>query len=103
MFQQPFHPGTFGYVKDEEGNVNIIGGAEDSSPKATIRNLAETNEVGIYKPDYFDEGKYTVAYTYVLHPPIEYDSSTSHLNLEICRREPYSVPERQNHGTFYQG
>ncbi|NTW64422.1 MAG: DUF2207 domain-containing protein, partial [Chlorobiaceae bacterium] len=76
--------GTFGYAKDEGGNVNVIGVAEDSSLKATIRNLAETNEVGIYKPDYFDEGKYTVAYTYVLHPPIEYDSSTSHLNLKFA-------------------
>ncbi|MCJ7662673.1 MAG: hypothetical protein MUO24_00365, partial [Desulfobacterales bacterium] len=51
--------GTIGYAKDEEGNVNVIGVAKDSSTKATIRNLAETNEVGIYKPDYFNEGKYT--------------------------------------------
>ena len=76
--------GTIGYAKDEEGNVNIINVAEDPSIKATIRNLAETNEVGIFKPDYFNEGKYTVTYSYTLHPPIEYDSSTSHLNLKFA-------------------
>ena len=27
---------------------------------------------------------YTVAYTYILHPPIEYDSTASHLNLKFA-------------------
>ena len=103
LFQQPFHPVTIGYAKDEEGNVNVIGVAEDSSIKATIRNLAETNEVGIYKPDYFNEGKYSVAYTYILHPPIEYDSTTSHLNLKFAGGSHIPYRKRQNHGACEQG
>ncbi len=100
-------PGTIGYAKDEEGNVNVIGAAEDSSAKATISNLAETNEVGIFKPDYFNQGKYTVSYSYILHPPIEYDSTTSHLNLKFAGAShiPYrnvriTVPARQVEQVF---
>jgi len=76
--------GTIGYAKDEGGNVNVIGVPEDSSIKATIGNLAETNEVGIFKPDYFNQGKYSADYTYILHPPIEYDTTASHLNLKFA-------------------
>jgi uncharacterized membrane protein len=76
--------GTVGYAKDEAGNVRVIGNGEDGPLQATIRNLAETNEVGIYNPDYFNQGTYTVTYSYILHPPIEYDSTTSHLNLKFA-------------------
>jgi len=50
----------------------------------TIGNLAENNEVGIFKPDYYNAGSYTVAYTYILHPPVEYDTTNSHLNLKFA-------------------
>ena len=55
-----------------------------SSSEATIRNLAETNEVGIFRPEYYNQGKYSVEYTYLLHPPIEYDTTASHLNLKFA-------------------
>ena len=32
----------------------------------------------------YSDGKYTVEYSYILHPPIEYDSTTSHLNLKFA-------------------
>ena len=76
--------GTIGYAKDGEGNVVVIGGPEGNSSKATIRNLAEINEVGIFKPEYYNQGKYSVEYTYLLHPPIEYDTTSSHLNLKFA-------------------
>jgi uncharacterized membrane protein len=78
--------GTIGYVKDAGGNVITtgIGISDGSSSKATIRNLAETNEVGIFRPEYYNQGTYSVGYTYLLRPPIEYDSTTSHLNLKFA-------------------
>ena len=76
--------GTLGYAKDENGNVNVIGVPGDSPVKVTVGNLAEINEVGIFKPDYFNQGKYSAAYTYILHPPIEYDTTASHLNLKFA-------------------
>ena len=79
-----FPAGTVGYVKDEDDNVITLGISESSSSKAAIRNLAETNEVGIFRPEYYNQGKYSVGYTYLLHPPIEYDPTTSHLNLKFA-------------------
>jgi uncharacterized membrane protein len=76
--------GTIGYAKDEEGNVVAIGVSEGSPLKATIRNLAETNEVGIFRPEYYNQGKYTVGYTFLIHPPVEYDTTSSHLNLKFA-------------------
>ena len=58
--------------------------SDSSSLKTTIRNLAETNEVGIFRPEYYNQGKYSVEYTYLLHPPIEYDTTASHLNLKFA-------------------
>jgi len=76
--------GTIGYAKDETGNVEVFGIQGDSPLKATLGNLAENNEVGIFKPDYYNAGMYTVGYTYILHPPIEYDTTHSHLNLKFA-------------------
>ncbi len=77
-------PGTIGYAKDESGVVIATGVSDSSSLKTTIRNLAETNEVGIFRPEYYNQGKYSVEYTYLLHPPIEYDTTASHLNLKFA-------------------
>ena len=35
-------------------------------------------------PDYYSEGTYTVQTTYVVHPPIEDDGTTAHLNLKFA-------------------
>lgn len=75
-------PGTTGYIRDSSGAVTLDSG-DDSGHLAFIRSMAEKNEVGIYDPDYFDAGTYTVSYTYVIHPPIEYDSEDAHLNLRL--------------------
>ena len=76
--------GTIGYAKDVGGNVIVTDGPESSAFQSTITTLAETNEVGIFNPDYYSDGKYTVEYSYILHPPLEYDSTTSHLNLKFA-------------------
>ncbi len=76
--------GTIGYAKDAGGNVITLGVSEGSSSKAAISNLAETNEVGIFRPEYFNQGEYSVGYVYLLHPPIEFDTTTSHLNLKFA-------------------
>jgi uncharacterized membrane protein len=76
-------PGTIGYIKDFEGEVRTASGMPSSADLATIRNLALTSEVGIYNPDYFTPGTYTVEYRYQIRPPIEYDDQWAHLNLRL--------------------
>jgi uncharacterized membrane protein len=74
--------GTIGYVKEYDGTVSLFG-EEGSAVPPLITTLAEKNEVGIYNPAYFSPGMYQVTYTYVLHPPLEYDESAAHLNLRL--------------------
>jgi uncharacterized membrane protein len=76
--------GTVAYAKDDTGSVIVYGDSTGAVSKSTISQLAQTNEVGIFKPDYFNAGQFTVGYTYLLHPPIEYDSGTTHLNLKFA-------------------
>ena len=75
--------GTIGYAKDDYANVRVTG-SSDSSAKSTIGSLAERDEVGIYNPDYFNEGTFTVGTNYIIHPPIEDDGINSHLNLKFA-------------------
>ena len=45
----------------------------------------------------YSDGKYTVEYSYILHPPLEYDSTTSHLNLKFGGEAIPVQPNYQNH------
>ncbi|MGA8243523.1 MAG: DUF2207 domain-containing protein, partial [Methanoregula sp.] len=76
--------GTIGYAKDYSGNVFLSTPGQSSSVSDQVGYLADTDEVGIYDPDYFAAGTYTVGYTYTIHPPIEYDSANDHLNLLLA-------------------
>ena len=76
-------PGSFGYAKDASSDVAVTG-TSAASVKEQIGSLADTNEVGIFDPDYYSEGTYTVQTTYVVHPPIEDDGTTAHLNLQFA-------------------
>jgi uncharacterized membrane protein len=76
--------GTVAYAKDDTGSVIVYGDSPLAVSKSTISQLALINEVGIFKPDYFNAGQYTAGYTYLLHPPIEYDSGTTHFNLKLA-------------------
>jgi len=76
-------PGTIGYVRDSRGEVRTAAGTASSTDLATIRSLAFDSEVGLYNPDYFSPGTYTVEYRYRVRPPIEYDSQWAHLNLKL--------------------
>lgn len=81
--------GVTGYLKDSAGRV-ILGQGGDPAHEEFIRSMAERNEVGIYNPGYFQAGTYTVRYTYSIHPPIEYDGETAHLNLRLVEEHiPY--------------
>ncbi|HQA79322.1 MAG TPA: DUF2207 domain-containing protein, partial [Methanoregulaceae archaeon] len=75
-------PPAIGYVKEYDGMVSIYNG-ETAKPDALIGALAEPNEVGIFQPSYFSSGIYQVNYSYLLHPPLEYDTSSAHLNLKL--------------------
>ena len=62
----------------------MFNAPQGSSLKTAVDDLAQQNEVGFYNPNYFSEGTYSAGYTYILHPPIEYDTTTSHLNLKFA-------------------
>ncbi len=82
-------PGTIGYYRDYQGQVTIYGMPTDQE-RAVIRSLVQDNEIGFYDPDYFPAGTYSVTYTFRLHPPIEYDSQWSHLNIQLADQHvPY--------------
>ncbi len=55
-----------------------------ASYRSTISQSAQNDEVGIYNPGSFAAGQYTVDYTYLLYPPIEYDTGVTHLNLKFA-------------------
>lgn len=76
-------PEAIGYVKNSEGEVRTASGSAKSEDLATIRDLALTDEVGIFNPDYFAPGVYTVEYRYQVRPPVEYDREWAHLNLKL--------------------
>jgi len=76
-------PGTIGYVRDEWGDVQIAAGSATASEIRTIQNLAFDSEVGLFNPDYFAPGTYTVEYRYIVRPPIEHDDEWAHLNLKL--------------------
>ena len=76
--------GATGYGKDENGAVILFGESSSPTLKKAIQNLAEINEAGVFNPDYFSQGTYTVSSAYVIHPPIEYDATSSHLNLKLA-------------------
>ena len=85
-------PGTIGYIKDSSGAVAVYGPSATESSRNRIVNLAEYNSVGIYNPSYYNAGKYTAQYTYIINPPLEYDATTTHLNLKLAGEThiPYS-------------
>lgn len=76
--------GTIGYVKDDSGTVTVYGPSATESSRSMIGYLAEFNEVGMYKPSYYDSGEYTSQYMYSLNPPLEYDATATHLNLKLA-------------------
>ena len=77
-------PGTVAYAQDDSGTVTIYGDASAASYKTAIGQSAQNDEVGIYNPGSFSAGQYTVLYTYILYPPIEYDTGVTHLNLKFA-------------------
>ena len=83
--------GSVGYAKDATSTVSITG-SSDPSVENEIGLLADTSEVGIFNPAYYNAGTYTVQSTYVVHPPIEDDGTTAHLNFQFAGSDhiPYN-------------
>jgi len=86
-------PGTIGYVRAGNGDVTVYGPSASEVSRNAIEDLAYYNEVGIYNPSYYNAGHYTAEYTYNFNPPLEYDSTTTHLNLKLAGEE--HIPYRQ--------
>ena len=85
-------PPAIGYVKEYDGMVSIYNGDFEGYTEF-IGYLAERNEVGIFEPSYFSTGIYEVNYSYLLHPPLEYDTSSAHLNLKLVGDQHISFRE----------
>jgi uncharacterized membrane protein len=77
-------PGMIGYVRAGNGDVTVYGSSASEVSRSAIEDLAYYNEVGIYNPSYYTSGLYSAEYTYVINPPLEYDSTTTHLNLKLA-------------------
>ncbi len=48
--------GTVGYAKDDQGNIFTSDPTSSGSLKSQIGSLADTDEIGIFNPDYFAAG-----------------------------------------------
>ena len=84
--------GTIGYAVASDGRVTWYGDTPTTpSDITTIASLGE-NEVGMYTPAYFAAGTHTASYTFIVHPPVEYDDDVAHLNLQLASSH---VPYRQ--------
>lgn len=75
--------GTVRYVKENSGLVTFLDEAGLAS-KNDIQRQAYRNEVGVYNPDGYEPGEYTVKYTFKVIPPLEYDEEHVHLNLMLA-------------------
>jgi uncharacterized membrane protein len=84
-------PGTVGYAIDGTGAVSVFGDTPAAAYQSAIGQSARRDEVGIFSPGSFSAGQYTVMYTYVLYPPVEYNTNATHLNLKLAGRShiPY--------------
>ncbi len=81
--------GTIRYVKTYTGQLSSF---DDSNADIhfQIDQLAYNNEAGAFKPDGYEIGEYTVKYTYLVKPPLEYDDEYAHLNLKLATEHlPY--------------
>ncbi|MEI6293099.1 MAG: DUF2207 domain-containing protein, partial [Methanomicrobiales archaeon] len=83
-------PGTTGYIKDAGSRVTIVGNGGDPAQTGKIQQLAELNEMGAFKPSYYDAGTYTLETVVIVHPPLEYDGQNGHLNIKLVDQHiPY--------------
>jgi uncharacterized membrane protein len=76
--------GKIGYMKDNRGDFTTYGEKPDVSTVNEMKYRANNNEVGVFSYSYLMRGKYTVDFTFQLHPPIEYDNQWTHLNLKLA-------------------
>jgi len=85
QFLRAFSQGQITYVKDFQGSVWVEDRFKnDPQILASVRSLADLNEVGIFNPNRFGAGTYKIRYVFLLHPPLEYDDSWCHLNLQLA-------------------
>ena len=101
--------GTIAYIKNWAGQVTIVPPSYGSVPDIiTINELAYTNEVGCYYPNYFPAGSHTISFKFKINLEAESDSAYDHLNLMLARAHlPYRnvmiVLEDANYiSSFYQ-
>ena len=87
QFLRASSQGQISYVKDFQGSVWMEDRFKnDPQILGSVRSLADLNEVGIFNPNRFGAGTYKVRYVFLLHPPLEYDDSWCHLNLQLASR-----------------
>ncbi len=68
------------YVKNHAGVV----WARDDSAKNQVRARAYENEAGCYLPGMYGKDKHTLAFDFMLYPPVECDEVLCHMNLMLA-------------------
>lgn len=82
--------GTIPYAKDVQSRVKILSTTSYTGYTDEIASLAQRNEVGGYKPERFEAGRYEIGYVFKLHPSLECDEKYCHLNLKLMEKHlPY--------------
>lgn len=71
------------YLKDFQGIV-WVNNSLNKDLINEVESLAYLNEVGVFNPEGFKAGRYSVTYAFKIHPPIEYDENLCHLNLKLA-------------------
>lgn len=80
--------GTTAYIKDTTGKVSFPNGGDNQNVLQDITSRARTNEAGIYRTGGFAPGTYPVIYQFRFFPPVEYDESAVHLNINLMESHP---------------
>ncbi|MFZ1021344.1 MAG: DUF2207 domain-containing protein [Halobacteriota archaeon] len=73
--------GTEAYLVNASGHVTVW--ANDYNALSAIESNANNNEAGMYNGNYYDAGLYTGTYTWVVHPPLEYDAAANLTHLDL--------------------
>jgi hypothetical protein len=76
-------PDMIPYIKDRNGVVTLPEDGAGSRYASIIEYLAEYNEVGCYDPGYIKPGTYTVSFTSLVYPPLEF-STDHHRRRSLC-------------------
>ena len=78
--------GTVGYAVGSDRSIYAT--SDNAADRSYILGQANDNELGAYDPSGFDAGIYPMEFSYVLHPPVQYDDQYAHINIKFMQDHP---------------